>query len=350
MELLRKLESQARELLPEPYFDYYAGGAGEEQTIADNAAAWRSLWIRPRVMVDVGAVDTSCTLLGDRLTAPIAVAPMAAQCLLHADGEVAAARAAADAGALYCLSSRSTTDLAEVAAQATCPLWFQLYVSGDRERSAQVIARAAEHGYRAVLLTIDMPVPGRRERELRHGDYPFPEGVALTSHLGYDLVDETKPVGGWDASLTWADIAWVREAGGLPVLVKGVLTAEDAVAAVAAGADGIVVSNHGGRQLDGCVPTAAALPEVVAAVAGRVPVLVDGGIRDGGDVLRALALGADAVLLGRPVGWGLATGGRDGARAVLEAFGADLRRVMALTGCPALADIGRERVRRADGA
>ena len=230
---------------------------------------------------------------------------------------------------------------------ATGPLWFQLYVAGDRERSARVLARAAEHGFRAVVLTVDLPVPGRRERELRHGDHVLPPGVALTSHLGHDLPAETKPLGGWDATLTWADLDWVRRASGLPVLVKGVLTGEDATAALQAGADGIVVSNHGARQLDGCVPTAVALPEVAAVVQRRVPVLVDGGIRDGGDVLRALALGADAVLVGRPYGWGLATGGQAGVGAVIDAFADDLRRVMALAGCPALADIGPDRVRAA---
>jgi 4-hydroxymandelate oxidase len=345
MELLRKLRSDARELLAPSTFDYFDGGAGSEQTIAGNEAAWRRLWIRPRVMVDVSVIDTSCTLLGDRLAFPIVLAPMAGQRLLHDGGEIAAARAAGAAGTAYTLSSRATTDLAAVAAAADGPLWFQLYVAGDRERSARVLARAAEHGFRAVLLTVDLPVAGRRERELRHGEHLLPEGIALTSHLGDDLPGETKPLGGWDTTLTWADVAWVQAASGLPVLVKGVLTAEDAAAAVAAGADGIVVSNHGGRQLDGAIPTAAALPEVVAAVRGAVPVLVDGGIRDGADVLRALALGADAVLVGRPYAWGLATGGEDGVRAVVDAFAADLRTVMALAGCPALCDITADRIR-----
>jgi 4-hydroxymandelate oxidase len=178
----------------------------------------------------------------------------------------------------------------------------------------------------------------------------LPAGVTLTSHLGDELAGETKPVGGWDATLTWADVAWVSERCGLPVLVKGVLTAEDATAALDAGADAIVVSNHGGRQLDGVVPTAVALPEVAAAVGGRVPVLVDGGIRDGGDVLRALALGADAVLVGRPFAWGLATGGEAGVRAVLDALVADLARALALAGCPTLADVTADRVRPAAGA
>jgi 4-hydroxymandelate oxidase len=254
---------------------------------------------------------------------------------------------ACDAGTFYFRLSHAPTDLAEVAACARGPVWFQLYVARDREHCGRVLARVAEHGFRAVVMTIDMPVAGRREHELRHGDYALPDGVALASHLGYDLPVDARPHGGWDATLTWADVAWVREACGLPVLVKGVLTAEDAGAALHAGVDGIVVSNHGARQLDGCVPSAVALPEVAAVVQGRIPVLVDGGIRDGGDVLRALALGADAVLVGRPYGWGLATGGEAGVRAVVEAFADDLRRVMALAGCPTLGDIGSDRVRPA---
>jgi 4-hydroxymandelate oxidase len=347
MELLRKLRAQARELLPESSFDYFDGGAGDEQTIADNEAAWRRLWIRPRVMVDVSLVDSRCELLGQPLAHPILLAPVAAQRLLHPDGEIAAARGAAAAGTVYCLSSRATTDLAAVAAAAPGPLWFQLYMAGHRDHSARVLARAAEHGFRAVVLTVDLPVPGRRERELRHGEHQLPDGITLTSHLGHDLPAETKPLGGWDATLTWPDVAWVREQCGLPVLVKGVLTGADAAAAIDAGAAGIVVSNHGGRQLDGVVPTAVALPDVVAEVAGRVPVLVDGGIRDGGDVLRALALGADAVLVGRPFAWGLATGGEAGVRAVVTALADDLVRVMALAGCPAIADITPDRVRPA---
>ena len=271
---------------------------------------------------------------------------MAAQRLLHPDGEPGAARAAGAAGTVYCLSTRATADLAEVAASATGPLWFQLYVDRDRERTERVLARVAEHGFDAVLLTVDLPVGGRREREQRHLDVPFPDGVALASHLGEDLGRRHSPVGGWDAALTWADVAWVRDASGLPVILKGILCAEDADAALEAGADGIVVSNHGGRQVDGCVPTAVALREVAAAVAGRVPVLVDGGIRDGADVLRALALGADAVLIGRPYAWGLATGGEAGVRSVLDAFVEDFGRALALAGCPRVAAVDDRRVRQ----
>lgn len=347
MRLLGELEAQARAILPRPHFDYVAGGAGDERTLAENAQAWRKVWIRPRVMVDVSAVDTTCELLGRRLALPLLLAPVAAQRLLHPDGEPAAARAAGAAGTVYCLSTRATADLAEVAAAATGPLWFQLYVDRDREHSERVLARAAEHGYEAVLLTVDLPVGGRRERERLHGDFPFPPGVALASHLDGDRETHHKAVGGWDAALTWDDVGWVRDAAGLPVIVKGVLCAEDADAAIDAGADAIVVSNHGGRQLDGCIPTAVALRDVAAAVAGRVPVLVDGAIRDGADVVRALALGADAVLIGRPYAWGLATGGEQGVRRVIEAFAEDLRLALALSGCAALAQIDGDRVRLA---
>jgi len=348
MEYLGNLEAQARERLEPAHYDYFAGGAGAEQTLAENAAAWRKVWICPRVMVDVGEIDTSCTLLGRRLELPLLLAPMATQCLLHPDGELAAARAAGAAGTVYCLATRATTDLAEVAAAATGPLWFQLYVDRDRAHSERVLARAAQHGFEAVLLTVDLPVAGRREREVRHGAFPFPDGVALSSHLGIEGERHQTPIGdGYDRTLTWADLDWVRAASGLPVIVKGVLCAEDAEAALGAGADAIVVSNHGGRQIDGCVPTAVALREVAAAVAGRVPVLVDGAIRDGADVVRALALGADAVLIGRPYAWGLATGGEAGVRGVLDAFAEDLRTTLALAGCPRLSDVDARRIRLA---
>ena len=347
MRMLGRLEARARELLPEAHYDYFAGGAGDEQTLAENVAGWRRVWIRPRVMVDVSSVDTSCTLLGHRLRQPLLLAPMSAQRLLHPDGELAAARAAGAAGTVYCLSTRATADLAEVAAAAPGPLWFQLYVDRDRATSERVLARAAEHGYEAVVLTVDLPVAGRRERELRHGAFAFADGVALTTHLGTPGERRQTPIGGYATSLTWSDLEWVRAVSGLPVIVKGVLAGDDAQAALDAGADAIVVSNHGGRQVDGCVPTAVALREVAAVAGGRVPVLVDGGIRDGADVVRALALGADAVLIGRPYAWGLACDGEAGVCAVLDAFAADLRCALALAGCPSLAAVDASRVQLA---
>ena len=272
------------------------------------------------------------------------LAPAAAQRLLHPDGELAAARAAAAAGTLFCLSTRATTDLAEIAAVGG-PRWFQLYMHPDRDRVARMLRRAAEHGFDQIVMTIDLPVPGRRERELRHGLIPMPDGVAVATHLGHDELDAEKPaVGGW-AALTWEDVGWVAEASGLPVIVKGVLTAQDAELAVQGGASAIVVSNHGARQVDGCVPTAVALREVAAAVAGRVPVLVDGGIRSGADVVRALALGADATLVGRPYLWGLAAGGEEGVAEVLEALRADVARTLALVGARTPGEVAADHVR-----
>jgi 4-hydroxymandelate oxidase len=347
MELLRRLEVDARQRLSQARFDFFAGGAGDEQTVSENVLAWRKLWLRPRAMVDVAGVDTTSTVLGDRLALPVLLAPMSTQRLLHRDGEVACARAAGAARSVYCVATRATADLAEVAAAATGPLWFQLYLERGRTIAERVLARAAEHGFTAVVLTVDRPVGGRRERELRHGDLPLPEGVALASHLGDENAPAAKALGEWELSLSWADVAWAREASDLPVVVKGILTAADAIAALQAGAEAIVVSNHGGRQLDGCVPSAVALREVATAVAGRLPVLVDGGIRNGGDVVRALALGATAVLIGRPYAWGLAAAGETGVRQVLDAFSADLRRTLALCGCPTPADVTADHIRLA---
>jgi len=346
MELLRRLEDRAREVLPQAVFDYYAGAAGDEVTLAENAEAWRRLWLRPHQLRGVASADPAVELLGTRVAAPIVLAPAASQRLLHPDGELAVARAAARADLVACLSTRATADLADVAAAAPAgPRWFQLYVSDDRGLARSQLGRAREHGYRAVVLTVDLPVAGRRERELRHGPLALPEGVRLATHLGEDRLAASKPpVGGWTA-LAWDDLAWIAEAAGLPLLVKGIVTGDDAGRALEAGVAGVVVSNHGGRQLDGCVPTAVALPEVVDAVAGRAAVLVDGGIRSGADVARALALGADAVLVGRPYLWGLAAGGEQGVSAVLAALVADLERCLVLLGARTPGDLGAQHVR-----
>ncbi len=346
MELLRRLEDRAREVLPEAVFDYYAGAAGDEVTLAENEEAWRRQWLRPRQLRGVASADPAVELLGAPVAAPIVLAPAASQRLLHPDGELAVARAAAQANVVACLSTRATADLGEVAAAAPgAPRWFQLYVSDDRGVARGQLARAREHGYRAVVLTVDLPVAGRRERELRHGPLALPEGVRLATHLGEDRLATSKPpVGGW-AALSWDDLGWIAEAAGLPLLLKGIVTGEDAVTAVEAGAAGVVVSNHGGRQLDGCVPTAVALPEVADAVAGRAAVLVDGGIRSGADVARALALGADAALVGRPYLWGLAAGGQDGVATVLAALSDDLERCLVLLGVAAPGELGAQHLR-----
>jgi 4-hydroxymandelate oxidase len=354
MEVLRRLEARAREALSAPVYDYFAGGAADEVTLAENERAWGRWPLRPRVLTGLVEADPSIELLGLRLSGPVLLAPVAAQRLLHPDGEVASARAAGAMGTVFCLSTRATADLAEVAGAATGPLWFQLYVGQDRAASARILARAAEHAFRAVVLTVDLPVAGRRERELAAGPIALPAGVRMASHLADAARGPAEPPasgwapkpppGGWRADLVPADIGWAAEASGLPVLVKGVLTADDARTAIDHGAAGIVVSNHGARQLDHVPPTAGALPEVAAAVGGRAPVLVDGGIRSGADVVRALALGADAVLVGRPYAWGLAAAGEEGVRDVLAALVEDTARTLAVLGAPTARNVARDHV------
>lgn len=345
MELLRRQHAAARERLPESAYDYFAGGAGDEVTLAENEEAWRNVWLRPRQLLGLSAADASTRLLDTPMAAPIVLAPAAGHGLLHGDGERATARAAADAGLVMCLSTRATTDLADVAAATAAPKWFQLYMDLDRVNVQRVLERANEHGYEQVVMTIDLPVAGRREREARHGAVSFPPGITLTTHLGHDVEAAAKPaVGGWHAP-TWEDVAWVREVSGLPVMLKGVLTAEDALLAEQAGASAVIVSNHGARQLDGAIPTAVALREVTEALAGGLPILVDGGVRSGADVVRALALGASATLIGRPYLWALAAGGQEGVRAALAALVEDTERTLALVGAATPADVTPAHVR-----
>lgn len=342
MELLEQMERRARDRLPAAVYDYVAGGAGDESTLRGAGAAWRRHVLRPAALRSVPSPDLAVDLLGARLSLPVLLAPLAAQRMLHPGGEGAAAGAAARAGTVYCLPTRATTDVADLAREAGAdgPRWFQLYVTPDRERSAAVLRRVAGAGFDAVVLTVDVPVGGVRDRERRHGPVPLPDGVRMATHLGPGGASDLKPdVGGWAPDLRWEDIAWVAEVSGLPVLVKGVLHPVDAELAVAHGAAGLIVSTHGGRQLDSVVPTADALPAVAAAVGGHVPVLVDGGIRDGGDVVRALALGATAVLVGRPFAWGLAAGGAAGVAEVLEAFADGTAQALALVGSPSAAAV-----------
>ena len=305
---------RARDVLDDDVLRYYGGGAGEQVSLAE--AAWRWVRLRPHVLRDVSGVSTATTLLGTALAAPVLVGPTAAHGLAHPDGEAATARGAAAAGSLLVLSTRATRRLEEV---PVGPWWFQAYVMQDRSRTLDLARRAAAAGATGIVLTGDVPWLGARHGATR---------AQLTAPL--EPGEQQDPSAGLEA------IGELREAG-LPVLVKGVLRGDDALACLDAGAAGVVVSNHGGRQLDRAVPTASALPEVVAAVAGRAPVLVDGGIRSGLYVLCALALGADAVLLGRPVLWALAAGGADGVERCLRAVAEDLAHVMGLAGarCPA---------------
>src|SRR5581483_7514042 len=300
-------EERAHELLDAGPYGYYAGGAGDELTLVRNVEAWRRIEIRPRVLVDVSDRDPSTTVLGRVRPHPVIVAPTAVHRLAHPEGEEASARGAADARAIFCLSSLATASPPAIAAAAPDgERWFQLYVFRDRGLSRELIAQATEHGYEAVVITVDLPVLGIRERDVR-AQYVIPEDIAALSPAAKD---RGRPLSMLqigeliDPSLTWADLEEFASQCDLPVLVKGVLTPEDARLAVEHGVAGVVVSNHGGRQLDTVPAGADALPGIAEAVGDRVDVLVDGGIRRGTDVLKALALGARAVMVGRPVIWG----------------------------------------------
>jgi isopentenyl diphosphate isomerase/L-lactate dehydrogenase-like FMN-dependent dehydrogenase len=344
-------ERAAAELLEPGPHGYYAGGAGDEVTLADNVEAWKRWRLRPRVLRDVSAVETAIELLGAPVSMPILVAPVAYQRLAHPDGEVGMARAAAAAGTVMSLSTLATALPREVAEGAPDGRrFFQLYCFRDEGVTTALMDEAVDSGFEAILLTVDLPRGGNRERDLRTGfEIPAEIGVpSVTAALGSAravTVAETFAL--LDSSLDWSDLERLAAAASVPILVKGLVTAEDAALAVEHGAGGVVVSNHGGRQLDRCVASADALPEVVEAVAGRIPVLVDGGIRRGVDVAIALALGADAVLVGRPALWGLAAGGAEGAGKVLEMLRSELELALALCGCASPGELGEAHVRRA---
>jgi isopentenyl diphosphate isomerase/L-lactate dehydrogenase-like FMN-dependent dehydrogenase len=347
---IAEYERLAAETLPPGPYGFFAGGAGDEVTLADNVLAWRRWQIRPRVLVDVSSRDPGTVLLGRARPHPVLVAPTAFHRLAHPDGELATGRAARDTGTVMCLSTFSTVgagELAEAVPDGT--RWFQLYVFRDRGVTTAMVDAAVAGGYEALVVTVDLPVLGRRERDLRSGfviqEPTAVPGLSAGAARGPLSLAQTAEL--LDPTLTWRDLAWLAERSGLPVLVKGVLTAEDAALAVAHGAAGVIVSNHGGRQLDGVPASADALPEVVERVGGAADVLVDGGVRRGTDVLKALALGARAVLVGRPVLWGLAASGEDGVRHVLELLLAEFDNALALAGAPRAAALGRAWLRRA---
>jgi len=339
-----ELARAARRALPRAAWDYFRAGADGEVTLAANRRAFARWPLYPRVLVDVARCDPGLELLGARLAFPILIAPMAYQKLAHPDGELATARAAAGLGTVMVVSTLATVALEEVAAAAPGPRWFQLYVHRDRGLTRELVARARAAGYGALVLTVDAPVLGRRLADVRNG-FALPPGLAMANLAGSGTEgDHFGDAARHDPSLNWRDLDWLRGIAGVPLLVKGIVRADDAARAVAAGVAGVIVSNHGGRQLDGTVAALDALPGVVAAVGGSVPVLVDGGVRWGTDVLKALALGAAAVLVGRPVLWGLAVDGEAGVARVLTLLRDELVRAMALAGCPELAAVTRDLV------
>jgi L-lactate dehydrogenase (cytochrome) len=373
---LRRL---ARRRLPRAVFDFVEGGAGDEQTVVRNRAAFERLLFQPKVLVDVSKREQATVVFGNRIETPVLLSPTGMAGLCWPKGEVAAARAAHEAGTIYTLSTHSSCSIEEVAAGAPGPLWFQLYVWQNRDLTRSFVERARAAGYRALLLTVDVPVISRRERDLRNG---FTVPPRLTAR---NVLDTVRRVG-WirrvlfgprltlanlvgapgaprtdivtlagvanrqvDPSIAWGDLVWFRSLWSGPLLLKGVLTAADARRAAEHGVDGLVVSNHGGRQLDGVPATIEALPEIVDAVGERIDVLLDGGVRRGADVVRALALGARAVMVGRPYLYGLAAGGPAGVRHAIETLAREVDQVLALVGVPRVGDLDRTIVRRADG-
>jgi len=347
---LLELEEMARAKVPPAAFDYIAGGAEDETSVRRNREAYAHWALRPRVLADVSRRDTSTTVLGTKVSMPILVAPTAFHCLVHPDGEVATARGTAAAGTLMVASTIATKTLEEVASAVSAPRWFQLYVYKDRKVTEDLVHRAATAGYESLVLTVDTPVLGRREKDERNA-FTLPSGLGIANlrPAGLDGMPERERGSAFtryvtdllDASLTWRDVDWLQSISPLPVVVKGIMTAEDARLAVDHGAKGIIVSNHGGRQLDSTLGTLDALPEVVESARGRVEIYMDGGIRRGTDVLKALALGAKAVLVGRPILWGLALGGADGVRAVLEHLRMEFDQAMALAGRASVDEIDR---------
>jgi 4-hydroxymandelate oxidase len=318
-------------------YDYVSGGAGDELTLRWNIEAFERIRLRPRVLADVQGTDTRTTLLGTELSCPILLAPAAYHRLMHPDGEKATARGAAAAGVPYVVSSATTTPLEDIARAADGVRWFQLYPLGDRERTRDLVHKAEATGCRAVCLTVDTPLAGARNREQRAG-VRLPPGI--TAPYFHHVVDATN-VRTTFTPLTWHDVAWLQSITSLPVLLKGIMTGDDADRAVGAGVDGIVVSNHGARNLDTLPATIDALPEVSAAVAGRIPILLDGGVRRGTDVLKAIALGATAIMIGRPYLFALALAGATGVSAVVRILRTELEAALALTGRPSIGTVDR---------
>jgi len=345
-------ERAAKRRLTKTAYDYYRSGADAERALARNERAFEDFVIWYRALVDVSHRELRTSVLGIDVALPILIAPTAYHKLAHPDGELATARAAAVKGTVHVVSTLATTPLEEVAAAATGPKWFQLYVHKDRALTQGLVERAEAAGYDGIVLTVDTPLLGRRLRDERNG-FTLPDGLTM-ANLETDQADHASGSllanymkNRHDTSLTWDGLAWVRSLSHLPLIVKGIVRADDAVRAVDAGAAAVIVSNHGGRQLDAAPATIHALPGVVAAVGGRAEVYMDGGIRWGSDVLKALCLGARAVLVGRPILWGLAVDGEDGVVRVLSLLEEELSLAMALAGIPSVQKIEAGFVTRA---
>jgi len=344
---LSEFEQYAQELLPPMVYDYYAGGAHDEITLRGNRSAFAQMSLRYRVLRDVSTRSLSTKVLGETVSMPVLIAPTAFHQLATEEGEVATARAAAEAGTIMTLSTLSTRTIEEVGAAAGGRLWFQLYVYRDREATRELVARAEAAGATALVLTVDAQVWGVRERDVRNG-FQLPPGLRMVN-LATSGRTEFPDVEGsglaayvntmFDPSLSWSDLEWLCSLTRLPVLIKGVVRGDDSARAIEHGAAGVVVSNHGGRQLDTSPAPISVLREVVEAVDGKGTVLVDGGVRRGTDVVKAVALGADAVLIGRPILWGLTLGGQAGVSRVLEMLRTEVDLAMALCGASCVGEL-----------
>ena len=348
---LYEYEALAQARLTAMAYDYYASGAHDEITLRENHAAYDRIALRYRVLRDISQRSTATTVLGQPIRMPVIVAPTAFHKLAHPEGEVATVRAAGNAGTLMILSTLSTTSIEEVLAAATGPVWFQLYVYKDRGATRALVERAEAAGCSALVLTVDAQVWGRRERDVRNR-FQLPAGLSVKNLMpaGQEAFPKEAQDSGlaayvtslFDQTLSWKDVEWLCGLTKLPVLLKGIVHPEDARQAADYGAAGVIVSNHGGRQLDTAPATIAALPDIVDAVAGRVEVLIDGGIRRGTDVVKALAYGARAVAVGRPVLWGLAADGQRGVERVLELLRFEVDLALGLCGCARVEEIGRD--------
>uniref|UniRef100_A0A3P8RTT9 (S)-2-hydroxy-acid oxidase n=1 Tax=Amphiprion percula TaxID=161767 RepID=A0A3P8RTT9_AMPPE len=354
-------EEQARKVLPKAVYDYYCSGADEQKTLADNVAAFSRWYLVPRVLRDVSTVDLSVSVLGQKLSMPLCVGATAMQRMAHPEGETATARACKAVGTGMMLSSWATSTIEEVIATTTSlesggVLWMQLYIYKDRELTLSLVRRAEKAGYKAIFVTVDTPYLGKRLDDMRNR-FKMPPHLSLSNFSTASLAFSEGNYGNdsglavyvakaIDPAICWDDITWLKRNTHLPVIVKGILNGEDALQAVRYGVNGILVSNHGARQLDGVPATLDVLEEVVTAVQGCCDVYMDGGVRRGTDVLKALALGAKAVFIGRPVLWGLACQGEQGVTEILELLKEELRLAMALSGCRSVAEVSRSLVRR----
>ncbi len=355
---LSELEELARAALSPMAWDYYASGADDELTLRRNRDAYDRLELHYRVLTGAARRDTRARVLGADVSLPVLIAPTAFHRLAHADGELATARAAGEAGTIFVLSTLSNTRVEDVVAAAGGPVWFQLYVYRDRAATEALVRRVEAAGCSALVLTVDTPLLGRRRRDVKNR-FNLPDELRIENQYGSGSGLDRLPVGVSDSGLaayfaqvidpglTWDDVEWLRGITRLPLLLKGIVRPDDAGRAVQAGVAGVIVSNHGGRQLDGAPATIDVLAPICDAVGGHVEVLVDGGIRRGTDIIKAIALGARAVLVGRPILWGLAVGGQAGVASVLGVLRRELDLAMALCGCPSMAAVGRDLIRPA---